>query len=303
MASLDEERTGAEVGITRSGDRPGSAARGSRTSGRRGAQRTGIARRTGWTYRRSAVLHPYNMVAVAIALLLGLVNLSGTMLLVGLIAELLFLTAVPRLGFVRGWLDAGLDDEERARARRVREALIAGMGELHRRELARIEGLVDRIREIATERPNGFSNGGHGGLDRLSSSYIRLAVAHRACEQALATTSPGALRDTIRSLETAEIGSNDRMREVIRRRLTIAYKRAECWQRTRESVEVSGHQLAAITDLVHLAYQESLAPADARGLCDDIDRLMLELDGVEGVAREIGELGLGDTDELIVRVS
>lgn len=289
MTGLEHERTGSEFGITR---RPA----GTPLSNVRPWMPIHPVR-TAWTYRRVAALHPYNLVALAIALLLGLVNLSGTVLLLGVGTELLFLAVAPAFPFVRRWLDTGLDEEDEARARRARDLMIAAMGELHRRELARLEGLLDRIRESPRGAAFGFRPEDRLGLGRLPASYIRLAITHRACEQALATTSPGALKDMIRSLEAAEHGTSDRMRAVIRRRLSIAYRRVECWQRTRESVEVSGHQLAAIADLIHLAYQEALAPVDARGLCDDLDRLLGELEGAEGAARELVELGIDEPDD------
>ncbi len=60
------------------------------------------------------------------------------------------------------------------------------------------------------ERRGGVSAIGFGdpfGLAQLATSYIRLAIAHKACEESLAMTNRHVLEGTIRSLEAAEIAS------------------------------------------------------------------------------------------------
>lgn len=106
------------------------------------------------------------------------------------------------------------------------------------------------------------------------------------------------LEGTIRSLEAAEMASPERTRELLRRRLTIAYRRAECWSRTRENLEAIGHQLATITELVQLVHQESLAPPDPAGVGEVLDRFLTEFEESNGALRELADIGVGEPYEL-----
>ncbi|APR74940.1 Hypothetical protein A7982_00286 [Minicystis rosea] len=258
------------------------------------------ARRTGWTYLAQAAIHPSNLLLLIGVMFLSLILWSAPVLFAGLGVEGVFLCLVPRLRFFRVRIDEMLDEADRAAAAKAREALVLQMGEAHRQELAKIEALVGKT-FANVERRGGVSAMGFGdpfGLAQLATSYIRLAIAHKACEESLAMTNRHVLEGTIRSLEAAEIASPDRTKELLRRRLAIAYRRAECWTRTRENLEAIGHQLATITELVQLVHQESLVPPDPAGVGEVLDRFLSEFEESAGTLRELSELGVEDAYEL-----
>src|SRR6185312_13455218 len=145
--------------------------------------------RTGWTYVSNAAIHPSNLLLLIGVMFLSLILWSGPVLLAGLGVEAAFLVVVPRCAFFRRAVDACLDEAERNLAQKAREALILQMGEAHRQELAKIEALIAKTFANA-ERRHGAAVWGRagdpGGMSRLTSGYIRLAIAHRACEESLA---------------------------------------------------------------------------------------------------------------------
>lgn len=257
-------------------------------------------RRTGWTYFGQAAIHPSNLLLLIGVMFLSLILWSAPVLFAGLAVEGGFLCLVPRMRFFRGRIDEVLDEADRAAAAKAREALVLQMGEAHRQELAKIEALVGKT-FANVERRGGVSAGGLSdpfGLAQLSTSYIRLAIAHRACEESLAMTNRHVLEGTIRSLEAAELTSPDRTKELLRRRLAIAYRRAECWSRTRENLEAIGHQLATISELVQLVHQESLAPPDPSNVGEVLDRFLTEFEESTGALQELAELGVEEAYEL-----
>jgi hypothetical protein len=258
------------------------------------------ARRTGWTYLGQAAIHPSNLLLLIGVMFLSLILWSAPVLFTGLGIEAAFLALVPRLPFFRSRIDEMLDELDRAIAAKAREALILQMGEVHRQELAKIEALVAKT-FANVERRGGVASFGledSYGLAGLATSYIRLAIAHKACEESLAMTNRHVLEGTIRSLEAAELSSPERTRELLRRRLTIAYRRAECWSRTRENLEAIGHQLATITELVQLVHQESLAPPDPAGVGEVLDRFLTDFEESSGALRELADIGVGEPYEL-----
>jgi hypothetical protein len=262
------------------------------------------ARRSGWTYLSNAAIHPSNLLLLIAVMFLSLILWSGPVLLAGLGVEAAFLVVVPRCAFFRRSIDTCLDEAERAVLQKAREALILQMGEAHRQELCRIEALIGKT-FTNVQRRHGIALLGECdplGVGRLTQSFIRLAIAHRACEESLAMTNRHVLEGTIRSLEAAETASQDRSRSLLRRRLSIAYRRAECWARTRENLEAIGHQLATITELVHLMHQESLAPSGSSGVSAEVDRVLADFEHGEGALRELADIGADecfDVPELV----
>jgi hypothetical protein len=105
-------------------------------------------------------------------------------------------------------------------------------------------------------------------------------------------TNRHAIEGTIRALEAAEASTPAASLGLLRRRLAIAYRRAECWSRTRDGLEAIGHQLATIAELVHLMHQESLSPSGSASVSADVDRVLMELEHGEGALRELAALGV-----------
>jgi hypothetical protein len=108
-----------------------------------------------------------------------------------------------------------------------------------------------------------------------------------------------ALQATIRSLEATLAAPGERIRRVLSRRLAIAHKRVECWGKARENLELITHELATILELVQLVHEQSIVPADARKVCDDVDRLLADIEDNEGVGREIEGIASEDGVELL----
>ena len=257
------------------------------------------SRRTGWTYLSNAAIHPSNLLLLIGVMFLSLILWSAPVLLAGLGVEAAFLAVVPRCAFFRRGVDACLDEAERAAVQKAREALILQMGEAHRQELCKIEALIGKAFANA-QRRHGVVLLGAGdplGVGRLTGSYIRLAIAHRACEESLALTNRHVLEGTIRALESAETAAPTTSRTLLRRRLSIAYRRAECWAKTRDDLEAIGHQLATITELVHLMHQESLAPPGSPSVSTEVDRVLADFEHGEGALRELADIGVDDALE------
>ncbi|WP_437729362.1 hypothetical protein [Sorangium sp. So ce861] len=262
-----------------------------------GVQVAPLRRRTARTYLGRVLVHPYNLLVVGSVLLLSFIGWSPLLLLLGLGAELVILCIVPWRGYFRRSIDAQLDEADRAAWSRARECLIRQMDIRHQQELARLDRLIDRTRENIRRRggavplllDDGF------GLSRLLMSYIRLAIAHKAGQESLAMTNHSELMETIRSLEAIRSASAGRTRGLSERRLAIAYRRAECWSRTREGLEVVSQKLATILELIQLMHEQSMTPVDSPATCADIDRFMRELDGFdtgESAQRELEELDM-----------
>jgi hypothetical protein len=252
-------------------------------------------KRTGWTYLGRVAVHPYNLLVLGSILLLSFIGWSPLLLLLGLGAEIAILCIVPWRGYVRARIDAQLDETDRAAWTRAREALVRQMEIRHQQELAKLDRLIDRTRENIRRRggvvplvlDDGF------GLNRLVTSYIRLAITHKASQESLAMINHSELMETIRSLEAMRSTAVGRARGLSERRLSIAYRRAECWNRTRQGLEIVSQKLATILELIHLMHEQSMTPVDSPSTYGDIDRFMRELDELDGAEvthRELEEL-------------
>jgi hypothetical protein len=256
------------------------------------------SRCTAWTYLFSAAIHPVNLLVFMAIILASASHFGAATVLVGLGVEAAVLGVVQRCAFLRREVHRCLEQEDRAAAQKAREELILQMGEAHRRELAKIEALLETTLANAQRHPGAVALGAGDPavIGRLTLSYIHLAVDHRACVESLAMTNPETLQATIRSLEDAEVAEGALGRPILRRWLAIARRRAECFAQTRDRLQTTGHQLAAITELVYLLHQESIAPRISARLSAEVDDLLADFESDEGARRELADLGIDDAD-------
>src|SRR5437660_9408427 len=105
---------------------------------------TTMHRRGAWVYVKHALMHPWHVVVLAGATVFGVANWSLlVLLLVFAGAELLLLGIVLHLRAFRRYVDERLDQIERAKTAEQRAALLLQMSDEHRRDLLRLETVVD----------------------------------------------------------------------------------------------------------------------------------------------------------------
>jgi hypothetical protein len=241
-------------------------------------------------YVKHALMHPWHVVVLAGATVFGVANWSLVVLLMVFAgAELLMLGVVLRLRAFRRYVDERLDQLERGRAAEQRAALLLQMGEEHRRELLRLESIVDRIRDLARTHVAAAQIAVDECLALLA-SYVRLAIAYNVSGSCLATVDRRALDDELRALEPSRFSTHPQTRDLAARRMAIARKRAARWDRSRETLEAIAHQLAMIGELIQLTHEQIAAPLDPASTVPEIDRVLGQLDDNQATVEELAEL-------------
>jgi hypothetical protein len=206
----------------------------------------------------------------------GLIGGFASVLLLGVIVEVLTLMIVPNCQFFRDHVDQQIEKARRAEAARQRRLLLPQLEEIHRQELERIDILVEKMPDCA-------------GLSRLIGCYVRLALAYRSSKESLAAIDRHALQNEIQLLEAAQQTAPPRLRKLHSRRAVIARQRADRYDRTRENLDVIRHQLATIVELIQLTHEQTLVPFDNQDMTDEVDRLLNDLEAHEGALKELSE--------------
>ncbi len=253
-----------------------------------------------WLYLRHMLVHPLHFVFVGTAIFLALMSASLWWVLFAVLLEVLAVTIIPRLPLFQRCVDEHTVEVERAAGDRARASLLVQMDRAHRLEVETLELLVYRIRE------NAARCGGavlllldeRAGLDRLLTSYVRLAIRHRATREALEMTDRRALQGEIEHLASLESkGGSERIRKLVRQRLEVASRRAERWDENRRNLEATAHQLATLRNLVYLIHEQAMSLLDAPNATDEIDRLLADIEENESALREIAALGTNEEVE------
>jgi hypothetical protein len=230
---------------------------GSRSPSRRRAQATG--RR----YLRQAFSHPLNVSVLVVLSVFALAYGALPWLALGLLLELLGLSALLRTDFFRVRAEQQLQQAELA-------ALRLSLDGTRLRELGRLEALAAAVQKsrasggIAARLPEGL-------IERLLERYLRLSRAHQTGRDLLSQIDRHALEREIAMLASDLPRSSPAIRRLKERRLEMARRRVARLDLAVERVEVLEQELAAITETLHFLHEQALAPVDCVGDHDELD--------------------------------
>jgi hypothetical protein len=215
-------------------------------------------------YVRGAVASP---VCVAVALFAACLGVGYAGVLGALVATALVLVAgvcASRCRAVRNYLDEQAQAQARAQrhCRRLKQVRRTSPARL--RHYEELRGMVDEIERLDQIEAARFE------LQDLLDHFIRLAVKHQRCVDALRLSGADALPAPI----PCDPGRPSRRSDIIQRRIR---HRDECVQRmARITDEIEG-----IDQMVRLVAQRTACPAHDLDLDREIDRRLWELDEVD----------------------
>ncbi len=218
-------------------------------------------------YRRHSVKHSAQAVLLIIPATIALFSHTIVVpLLLLAIGQAGLLLLLPRLGRFRRAVDLRIAETRRADAAAMRELLVGRMSDEHRRELEHIERLAVQInqRSVRAGADDGLDADEWLGLSRLFAAFIRLAIAHRQSVEAYRPISRADLAEHAAHLDAMRRNTTGPAREWIERRLAIARRRIEAWERALAERSVMAHGMAMIGELVRFMHEQCVtAPTDS----------------------------------------
>ena len=240
-------------------------------------------------YVRRALIHPIQALVVVTALFLAM-TFGGLLLLAAIVvSEAFVLAALPRFAWFRHEVDEQLERAARSEAASARAALVGRMSEEHRMELEYIERLASQIR--ARSQPDD-QDGGEGewlGLGELLALYIRIAIAHHASATAFRPADRPGLDQHVANLEAIHKKAPASARAWVERRLDVARRRADVWDRAHDEQQRMEHALATIGAILRWMHEES-ATAPTRPLRDDLEHMIASWEQDGRTVRELSTL-------------
>jgi hypothetical protein len=240
-------------------------------------------------YTWHALKHPWHLVVLAGVAALSVMHTSVVLAVLTLACVEGLALSVGRMRAFRRVVDQKLDQAAIALAAEQRSVLIAHMGEEHKAELAALEAIVDKARDVS--RPYGMAaDAVTDDCQNLLALFVRLSIVYNMSRQCLASIDRQRLEDEARNLEGLVSSTRGTTRELATGRLLLMRKRIERWDRSRETLATIALQLSMIADLVHLAHEQLAAPGNPRRITGEIDALARALDGDPATSDELAEL-------------
>jgi hypothetical protein len=221
-------------------------------------------------YVRGAVASP---VCVAVALFAACVGVGYAGLLGALVATfaVVAMTAnLSRYRLVRDYLDGQARQQARTRRHCQRLKQVRRTSPVRMRHYDELRGMVEEIERLDESEAIRFE------LQDLLDHFVRLAVSHQRCVDALRLS--GA--DALPAPPSPEIARTSRRGEILLRRIQ---HRDECVRRMAQITD----EIEGIDQLVRLVAQRTATPSAELDLDREIDRRLWELDEVDAAMSQL----------------
>jgi len=228
-------------------------------------------RPTALTYMRGAVASPICIAITVFAACLGIGY-------AGIIGAMVAMFAVIALGAMSGrykFVQRHLDRQAQLRIRAHRETrrlrFLRPSGPVRQTQYLELRDLVEHIERTDPAEALRFE------LQDLLDHYIRLAVGHQRCFEALRLAGGNELPVAI---PITDANKSKRRREIQARRIR---HRDECMRRLENLVD----ELDAVDELIRLVAQRAACPANPPELDREIERRLWELDEVDTALEQL----------------
>lgn len=209
-------------------------------------------------YIKHALMHPWHVVLLAGATVFGVANWNIYIFLtVFALFELILFAVVMNLKAFINYVDDRLSGVEKAKASEKRAAILLKMPDNYRRDFLRLEALVDAMQERLTNYPT-IAITIAGECRELLAQYIGLSIrSHVSVPEILGRKAK--VQQQIVNL------SHNRNAEdlLVEKRIAIAHKRVESFDRTIVALSDIDAQLSAISEMIELKTEQPILPGDA----------------------------------------
>jgi hypothetical protein len=196
--------------------------------------------------------------------------------LLGVALQLLLVLGLPRLRAFRDSVDEDAAIEERREALAARNEVLARISDEHRHRFERLEQLVEAVLiRIDHTRTVHSDLREASGLRSLLSSYLSLAIAHKAACIHLSTTNRAILSEEIEDLRTT-VSQSPKLQALRAQRLAIVERRRERRDRTSVNLECIVQQMATLESIIHLTFETTAAAIDVDVAAFDLERVLAE---------------------------
>ena len=239
-----------------------------------------------------ALTHPVNLAVLACIGLMCLIAQNAWLGMAGLAVNALLVVGLTRLPIVASWLRKHAEEERRSDASSERSAALLYMGRDEREELESLERLVEAVRSHAERTGQGQID----VLDRILATYAELAVSYHQSQEAMATTDRVRIEREMQEAEGALLHANPRIASLCRQRLRIAERRLQALDSHGDNVEATHHVLAAISSLIRLIHEQTVAGVDVADAIEQVEDVMDLIEVRQRAWDELADIVPNDVD-------
>ena len=247
---------------------------------------------------KEAFINQYNLILLGFAGAASLVTLSPIPLLAAAGLELLYIGFVAETDLFQRYVDRkylALDMEE---ARAQMEERLKLLDSDQRRRYERITKLIEETKQRFDTQGAGLGDPMIDKLQVLNERFLWMMETANSYQRYLNDVDQPDLLNSLADVELAIEQTNGRVQASLKERRDILKKRLNRLERVMENHIVVNNQIATVEDIMRLIYESSMSMTDPRGISQQVDDLLVDLESTEETLSELDRVDDANETEL-----
>ena len=247
---------------------------------------------------KEAFINQYNLILLGFAGAASLVTLSPIPLLAAAGLELLYIGFVAETDLFQRYVDRkylALDMEE---ARAQMEERLKLLDSDQRRRYERITTLIEETKQRFDTQGAGLGDPMIDKLQVLNERFLWMMETANSYQRYLNDVDQPDLLNSLADVELAIEQTNGRVQASLKERRDILKKRLNRLERVMENHIVVNNQIATVEDIMRLIYESSMSMTDPRGISQQVDDLLVDLESTEETLSELDRVDDANETEL-----
>lgn len=247
---------------------------------------------------KEAFINQYNLILLGFATAASVVTLSPVPLLAAAGLEMLYLTFVPETSFFKRHVEQKYLEFDQEEARTRMEQRLELLDRRQRSRYESISGLIDQTKERFDSQGAGLGDQMISKLEVLNERFLWMMETANAYQRYLNDVDHTALTNSLADVELAIGQTQGRVQSSLKERRDVLKKRLNRLQRVMENNIVVNTQIATVEDIMRLIYESSMSMTDPRGISQQVDDLLIDLESTEETVFELDRVDDANETEL-----
>lgn len=242
---------------------------------------------------KEAFLSQYNLILLAFAMVAAVISGSFLPIVAAVGLEVLYLAFVPETQVFKRLVDQKYSeiDQEEIDSKYERRMSFLQFGQRQRYES--LAGLIQDTKANLNRHGDGLGDAMVEKLRTLEERFLWMMETANSYDHYLGNVDHDKLQRDLHHVQSSISTAEGVVKKTLQERHNILSKRLERLEKVYENRTVLNTQISTVEDIMRLIFESSLSMTDPRGISQQVDDLLIDVESTEETVSELD----GDYDE------
>ena len=247
---------------------------------------------------KEAFISQYNLILLAFALVVGVISGSLLPIVAAVGMEILYLAFVPETQIFKRLVDKKYAEIDQEMLTSQYEERMSKLQWGQRERYESLAGLIENTKENLNRHGEGLGDSMVGKLRTLEERFLWMMETANSYDHYLKNVDHDKLKGDLHQVQSSIATAKGVVKRTLEERHNILSERLERLEKVYENRIVVNTQISTVEDMMRLIFESSLSMTDPRGISQQVDDLLIDVESTEETVSELDGVNYNDDTEL-----